>query len=85
MHRDQIEPDFSADDTIGGRISLARDAIDLTVDEAADFITVSSDTWTSWENDRAEPLANRLPLIARLLEVSLSWLLTGRGDGPRWA
>lgn len=85
MHRDQIEPDFSADDTIGGRMSLARDAIDLTIDEAADFITVPSETWVAWENDRAEPLANRLPLIARLLEVSLSWLLTGRGDGPHWA
>lgn len=84
MHREQIEPDYSADDTIGGRISLARDAIDMTVGEAADFITVSSDTWASWENDRAEPMANRLLLIARLLEVSLSWLLTGRGDGPRW-
>lgn len=85
MHRDQIETETSTDDTIGGRISLARDAIDLSVDEAADFITVTPDTWLSWENDRAEPLADRLPLVASLLEVSLSWLLTGRGQGPHWA
>ncbi|MGE7371397.1 helix-turn-helix domain-containing protein [Neorhizobium sp. NPDC001467] len=84
MPQDRSKPHFSADDTIGGRISLARDAIDLTLDEAADFLMVSAWTWASWENDRATPPTDRLPLMARLLEVGPTWLLTGYGSGPRW-
>jgi transcriptional regulator with XRE-family HTH domain len=43
---------------------------------------VTVETWTNWENDRAEPRANRLDMLARILQVSISWLLDGQGTGP---
>ncbi len=72
----------TASDTIGGRISLARDAIDLTVEQVSAIAGVTAETWTNWENDRAEPRANRLDMLARILQVSIGWLLDGRGTGP---
>lgn len=71
------------DDTIGGRISLARDALDVSAQSMAKVVGVETSTWSDWENDRAAPRANRLAMIAGVLSVSLSWLLTGRGAGPR--
>jgi transcriptional regulator with XRE-family HTH domain len=35
-----------------------------------------------WENDLKEPRANRLQMVSGILGVSMSWLLTGEGDGP---
>jgi transcriptional regulator with XRE-family HTH domain len=87
MDRKTMKPDDLAcfqDDTIGGRISLARDALDLPIDTLARNLGVQSQTWADWENDRANPQASRLAMIAGTLDVSLSWLLTGRGLGPRW-
>ncbi|NVD42735.1 transcriptional regulator [Ensifer sp. HO-A22] len=71
------------DDTIGGRMSLARDALNVSAQSAAKIVGVETKTWFDWENDRAAPRANRLAMIAGVLSVSLSWLLTGRGAGPR--
>ncbi len=42
-------------DTLGGRISLARDASALSLDNAAKMVGVESDVWSAWENDRSEP------------------------------
>jgi HTH-type transcriptional regulator, cell division transcriptional repressor len=71
-------------DTLGGRISLARDALDLSVEDTACVLGVEAQTWANWENDRSEPRANRLSMLAGVLQVSLSWLLTGHGHGPDW-
>lgn len=84
MHIDRPEPMSSADDTIGGRMSLARDARGLSVTAAARTLAIAPDTWAAWENDRAEPLADRLQMIAATLEVSLAWLVSGHGNGPSW-
>ncbi len=72
----------AADDTLGGRISLARDAIGHSAEHMSTLLGVTLETWTSWENDRAEPRANRLDMLARVLQVNVAWLLDGRGDGP---
>ncbi|NUS66726.1 MAG: helix-turn-helix transcriptional regulator [Ensifer adhaerens] len=72
----------ATDDTIGGRISLARDAIKLSIEEISAIAGVTEETWISWENDRAEPRANRLDMMAGILQVNLAWLLDGRGRGP---
>lgn len=73
------------DNTIGGRISLARDAIGLTVEEVSAIAGVTTQTWISWENDRAAPRANRLDMLAGILQVSIAWLLDGQGKGTREA
>lgn len=75
-------PRDTSDDTIGGRISLARDAVGFTVEQISAVADVTEKTWTSWENDRAEPRANRLDVLARILQVNIAWLLNGQGRGP---
>ncbi|MBD9650585.1 helix-turn-helix transcriptional regulator (plasmid) [Ensifer sp. PDNC004] len=72
----------ATDDTIGGRISLARDAINLSIEQISAIAGVTEETWISWENDRAEPRANRLDMMAGILQVNIAWLLDGRGTGP---
>jgi len=72
----------TAYDTIGGRISLARDALGLSVADVSAIAGVTAETWSNWENDRAEPRANRLDMAARILQVSIAWLLDGQGKGP---
>lgn len=84
MSNRKFEPFYGMDDTLGGRISLARDARDITIDEAAKILGVQADTWSAWENDRDEPRASRIDLMAGLLQVSVTWLLSGRGSGPQW-
>ena len=68
-------------DTMGGRISAAREAAELTVAQAARRLGVKTSTLNNWENDRSEPRANRLTMLAGLLNVSPMWLITGRGEG----
>ncbi len=84
MQHDILAPRHNAEtaDTVGGRISLARDAIGLTVDQISAVAGVTAETWANWENDRAEPRSNRLDMLARILQVSIAWLLGGQGEGP---
>lgn len=70
------------EDTLGGRISAAREAAGLSMEEAAIRLGVQSDTWRAWECDRDVPRANRLTTMAGVLGVSPSWLLAGFGTGP---
>jgi len=72
----------AADDTVGGRISLAREIAGLTISEAARGLGIQQDTWAAWECDRDQPRGNRLTMMAGLLAVSPSWLLAGVGQGP---
>ena len=69
-------------DTIGGRLTSAREAQSLSVSQLARRLGVKSKTMSDWETDRSEPRANRLVMLAGLLGVSPAWILTGRGDGP---
>jgi transcriptional regulator with XRE-family HTH domain len=84
MYIDMLNTFHAADDTVGGRISLARDAVALSIDAAASRLDATPEIWSAWENDRAEPDASDLEMIADTLEVSTSWLLSGHGRGPIW-
>lgn len=68
--------------TLGDRLTAAREAQSLSVAQLAARLGVRAKTLEGWENDRAEPRANRLQMLAGLLNVSLGWLLTGEGEGP---
>jgi hypothetical protein len=35
----------------------------------------------NWEYDLSEPRANRLSMMAGLLNVSMMWLINGKGEG----
>ncbi|MCO8146150.1 helix-turn-helix domain-containing protein [Rhodovulum tesquicola] len=67
--------------TFGDRLSGAREALGMTQTELAKRLGVRLATLTAWEEDRAEPRANRLQMLAGVLNVSMMWLLNGQGDG----
>ena len=67
--------------TFGDRLASARDAAGLSQKELAVRVGIKASTLRNWENDLSEPRANRLSILAGLLGVSLSWLLTGEGEG----
>ena len=67
--------------TFGDRLAAAREAADLSQKQLARQIGVKTRTLAAWEDDLSEPRANRLQMLAGLLNVSLMWLLNGEGDG----
>jgi HTH-type transcriptional regulator, cell division transcriptional repressor len=69
-------------DTMGGRLSRARDAIELSTAQLARRLGVQTATIQAWESDRSQPRANRLSMLAGVLNVSPSWLLYGVGTAP---
>jgi transcriptional regulator with XRE-family HTH domain len=77
------DSDWYSDDaaTFGDRLTAAREAADLTVEGLATRLGVKVSTLAGWEQDLKEPRANRLQMLAGMLSVSLTWLLTGQGDG----
>ena len=68
--------------TFGDRLAAAREVAGLSQTSFAVKLGVKPDTMESWENDAKEPRANRLQMISGILGVSMSWLLTGSGEGP---
>ncbi|MDO9525997.1 MAG: helix-turn-helix domain-containing protein [Gemmobacter sp.] len=68
--------------TFGDRIAGAREAAGMTQAELARRLGVRHSTVQGWEDDRLEPRANRLQMMAGMLGVSIRWMLTGEGDGP---
>ena len=74
---------FSADTaTFGDRLAGAREAAGVDQKGLAAKLGVKTTTIEAWENDLKEPRANRLQMVSGVVGVSMSWLLTGEGDGP---
>ncbi|MEM9999531.1 MAG: helix-turn-helix domain-containing protein [Pseudomonadota bacterium] len=69
-------------DTMGGRIVAAREAMGHTTAQLARRLGIKSSTLQNWESDRAEPRSNKLFMLAGMLNVSPTWILTGRGESP---
>ena len=67
--------------TFGDRLAAARDGARLTQKDLAQRVGIKTSTLRNWEDDLSEPRANRLSILAGILGVSLSWLLTGEGEG----
>lgn len=67
--------------TFGDRLALAREAQGMSQAELARRLGVRLQTLRNWEDDRSEPRANRLQMLAGVLGVSMIWLLTGEGEG----
>ena len=67
--------------TFGDRVAAARDAAGLSQKELARRLGVRLSTVRGWEDDRSEPRANRLSMMAGLLNVSMMWLINGEGAG----
>ena len=69
--------------TLGDRIAAAREEAGMTAKQLAKRLGVKTSTLEDWEEDRADPRANRLTTMAGMLGVSVVWLLTGEGAGVR--
>ncbi|MDU8926335.1 helix-turn-helix transcriptional regulator [Alisedimentitalea sp. MJ-SS2] len=73
---------FDADSsTFGDRVTGAREATGMTQKTLAKRLGIKLSTLQGWENDMSEPRANKLQMLAGVLNVSLTWLLEGIGDG----
>lgn len=78
-------PDYSdVTSTFGDRITLAREALGLGQDDLAGKMGIKLKTLRNWEEDRAEPRANKLQMLAGILNVSIIWLMSGQGEQPEF-
>jgi HTH-type transcriptional regulator, cell division transcriptional repressor len=78
-----MSEDYSdATSTLGDRITLAREALGLEQEDVAAQLGVTLRTFRNWEDNRAEPRANKVQMLAGMLNVSMIWLMSGRGDQP---
>lgn len=66
--------------TFGDRLQAAREYAGLSLPEFAKRLGVKKATALAWEEDLAEPRANKLSMMAGLLNVSIVWLLSGEGE-----
>lgn len=67
--------------TFGDRVAGARDKLGWSQEDLAKRLGVKLKTVRCWEEDLNEPRANKLQMLAGLLNVSIMWLLNGEGDG----
>lgn len=80
---DLAPPDYSDEtSTFGDRLVLAREAVGLDQPQLAHRLGIKLQTLRNWEEDRAEPRANKLQMLAGMLNVSMVWLMSGRGEAP---
>ncbi len=63
--------------TIGQRISNLRKEKNLTQEALADLLSVSGQAVSKWEQDRSYPDILLLPILAKILGVTVDELLTG--------
>lgn len=66
-------------DTLGGRISKAREQAGLTLKTAAELAGVRRATLKSWETDASEPRINKLNTLAGIFGVSVTYFMAGEG------
>ena len=55
--------------TFGDRVAAAREALGFNQLEFAERLGVLQETLADWEDDRAEPRANRLQMLAAMLNA----------------
>ena len=67
--------------TFGDRVAAAREHAGLDQKGLAKRLGIRVSTLRAWENDLNEPRANRLSMLAGVLNVSMMWLINGEGEG----
>ena len=81
---DEFAPeDYYAEEvsTFGDRVAAAREGLGFSQRTVATKLGIKSKTVQAWEEDRSEPRANKLQMLAAILNVSIIWLITGTGPG----
>jgi len=67
-------------ETIGSRIAKFRKGKNLTQEELANQVGVSSQAVSKWENDASCPDISLLPQLCKVLGITTDELLTGKND-----
>ncbi|MEP1588733.1 MAG: helix-turn-helix domain-containing protein [Tateyamaria sp.] len=67
--------------TFGDRVAAAREAAGMTQKQLSKRLGIRVATLRAWEEDLSEPRANRLSMMAGLMNVSMMWLINGEGEG----
>lgn len=68
------------ENTLGKRIAALRRQKELTQDNLAQILDVSSQAVSKWENDQTCPDISLLPQLAKTLGVSVDELLSGKSE-----
>jgi transcriptional regulator with XRE-family HTH domain len=79
---DAVRDGDMAQQTIGKRLRLAREARGLSGGDIAKACEVSRQAVSQWESDETQPAIGNLEKAAARLTVSLEWLRSGRGPAP---
>ena len=58
---------------LGVRLSQARQACGLSIEDVANRMSVTAKTVNSWESGKSAPRANRLHILSGILGVPLAW------------
>lgn len=66
----------------GQRLRKARESAEMSQEELARHLGVKLSTVVKWEAGDVDPRANRLQMIASLLNVPLLWLMAGGQTVP---
>jgi len=82
-HHDHDSNEYFSEETatFGDRVAAARRAAGLKQEQLSAKLGIKFKTLTNWEEDISEPRANKLQMLAGVLNVSIIWLLTGEGEG----
>ncbi|MBS9715989.1 multiprotein-bridging factor 1 family protein [Pseudohalocynthiibacter aestuariivivens] len=67
--------------TLGDRIAGAREMAGTSQEDLSKRLGVKLKTIRAWEQDLSEPRANKIQMLAGMLNVSIMWLMNGEGDG----
>ncbi len=82
-HDERIDLDYSDEtSTFGDRLVAARESAGMTQTQLAHRLGVKLQTLRNWEEDRSEPRANKLQMVAGMLNTSMVWLMSGQGEAP---
>lgn len=66
--------------TIGERIKLIRDKLDITQEEFSKKLGTTRNTITNYEAGRREPMEATIKSICREFNVNYDWLKNGEGE-----
>lgn len=79
----EYESNYYGEDsaTFGDRVAAGRIGVGLDQAGLSQKLGIKKKTLIGWENDMSEPRANKLQMLAGILNVSIVWLLTGNGEG----
>ena len=66
-------------DTLGARISKAREQSGMSLTTVAKLAGIKRDTLKSWEVDASEPRASKVNMLAGILGVSVTYFLADEG------